>query len=98
MVSQQSMPQALVKEEGCVRLSEPTSNLATQMEMKPKRIPLGRNPLGNVPYWNSSMVLNGQGTRRHPYDAPCCDLGMVLSEQGSSCCILSGAPHRRRVW
>ena len=41
------------------------------------------------------MVLNEQGLGRHPRDAPCHDLGMVSSEQGSGRHILSGAPHRR---
>ena len=62
-------------------------NLATFMEMKHKRIPLGRNPLSDAPYRNPGMVLNEQG----PYH----DLGTVSSEQGSGRRILSGAPHRR---
>ena len=42
------------------------------------------------------MMLNGQGPGRHPLsDAPCCDLGMVSSEQGSGRRFLSGALHRR---
>jgi hypothetical protein len=75
-------------------LASQCKNLATFMEMKPKRIPLGRNPLSNVPCWNLGMVLNKQEPGRHPHDAPCHDLGMVSSEQGSGCRILSGAPHR----
>ena len=70
-------------------------NLAILMEMKPKRISLGRNPLSDAPYRNPGMVLNGQGLGRHPRDAPCRDLGMVSSDQGSGGRILSGAPHRR---
>ena len=41
-------------------------NLATLMEMKPKRIPLGRNPLSDAPCQNPGMVLNEQGPGRHP--------------------------------
>ena len=42
------------------------------------------------------MVLNGQEPGRHPLgDAPCRDLGMVSSEQGSGRCFLSGALHQR---
>ena len=41
-------------------------NLATFMEMKPKRIPLGRNPLSDAPCRNPGMVLNEQGSGRHP--------------------------------
>jgi len=70
-------------------------NLATFMEMKPKRIPLGRNPLSDAPCWNPGMVLNEQGSGRHPRDAPCRDLDTVSSEQGSGRRILSGVPHRR---
>ena len=96
MLSQHSRSQALVKEEGCDRRGEPTLNLAILMEMKPKRKPLGRNPLSDAPYRNPGMVLNGQGTGRHPLgDAPCRDLGMVSSEQGSGRRFLSGALHRR---
>ena len=40
------------------------------------------------------MVLNEQGSGRHPRDAPCRDLDTVSSEQGSGRRILSGAPHR----
>ena len=69
-------------------------NLATFMEMKPKRIPLGCNPLSDAPCRNPDMMLNGQGPGRHPRDAPCRDLGMVSSE-GSGRRFLSGALHRR---
>ena len=42
------------------------------------------------------MVLNGQGPDRHPLDdAPCRDLSMVSSKQGSGHRFLSGALHRR---
>ncbi len=42
------------------------------------------------------MVLNGQGTDRHPLDdALYLDLDMVLSEQGSDRRILSDMLHRR---
>ena len=42
------------------------------------------------------MVLNGQGPGRHPLgDAPCRDLGMVSSEQGSGRRFLSGTLHQR---
>ena len=53
------------------------------MEMKPKRKPLGRNPLSNAPYRNPDMVLSEQGPGRHPRGAPCLDLDTVSSEQGS---------------
>jgi len=66
------------------------------MEMKPKRIPLGRNPLSDAPCRNPGMVLNKQGPGRHPRDVPCRDLGTMSSEQGPGHCILSGALHRRR--
>ena len=56
-------------------------NLATLMEMKPKRIPLGRNPLSDVPCRNLGMVLNKQGPGRHPRDAPCRDLGTMSSDK-----------------
>ena len=69
-------------------------NLATFMEMKPKRIPLGRNPLSDAPCQNPGMVINEQGSGRHPRDAPCHNLDTVLSEQGSGRRILSGAPYR----
>ena len=71
-------------------------NPATLMEMKPKKNPLGRNPLSDAPYRNPGMVTNEQGPGRHPLsDAPCRDLDMVLSEQGSGRRFLSGALHRR---
>jgi hypothetical protein len=42
------------------------------------------------------MVLNGQGSGRHPLGgAPCRDLDAVSSEQGSGRRFLSGALHRR---
>jgi hypothetical protein len=66
------------------------------MEMKPYEKMLGRNPLSDVPYRNSGMVLNGQGPGRHPLgDAPYLDLDTVLNEQGSSHRILSDVLHRR---
>ena len=70
-------------------------NLAILMEMKPKRIPLGRNPLSDAPCQNPGMVLNEQGPGRHLRDAPCRNLDTVSNEQGSGRRILSGAPHRR---
>ena len=70
-------------------------NLATLMEMKSKRTPLGRNPLSDAPCQNPGMVLNEQGLGRHPRDAPCRNLDTVSSEQGSGRRILSGAPYRR---
>ena len=66
-------------------------NLTTFMEMKPKRIRLGRDPLSDAPCRYPGMVLNEQGPGRHPRDAPCHDLGMVSSEQGSGRRFLSGA-------
>jgi hypothetical protein len=42
------------------------------------------------------MVLNGQGSDRHPLGgAPYLDLDTVLSEQGSGHRILSDVLHRR---
>ena len=70
-------------------------NLATLMEMKLKRMPLGRNPLSDAPCRNLGMVLNEQGPGHHPRDASCRDLDTVSSEQGSGRRILSGASHRR---
>ena len=70
-------------------------NLSTLMEMKPKRILLGRNPLSDAPCQNPGMVLNEQGPGHHPRDVSCRDLDTVSSEQGSGRRILSGAPHRR---
>ena len=55
-------------------------NLATFIEMKPKRIPLGRNSLSDAPCRNPGIVLNEQGPGHHPRDAPCRGLGMVSSE------------------
>ena len=52
-------------------------NLATLMEMKPKRILLGCNPLSDAPCRNPGTVLNEQGPGRHPRDAPCRDLDTV---------------------
>ena len=65
------------------------------MQMKPKRILLGRNTLSDAPCQNQCMVLNEQGPGRHPRDAPCHDMDTVSSEQGSGRRILSGAPHWR---
>ena len=66
------------------------------MEMKHKRIPLGRNPLSDAPCRNLDMVLNKQGPGRHsPGGAPYLDLDTVTSEQGSGRHILSGALHHR---
>lgn len=66
------------------------------MEMKPKRISLGRNPLSDAPYRNPGVVSNGQGPGRHPLGgAPYLDLDTATSEQGSGRRILSGALHRR---
>ena len=75
-------------------LASQCKNLATSMEMKPKKISLGRNPLSDVPCQNLGMVLNEQGSDHHPRDALCRDLGMVSSEQGSGHRFLSGALHR----
>ena len=63
-------------------------NLATLIEMKPKRIPLGSNPLSDASCRNPGMVLNEQGSGRHPRDAPCRDMDTVSSEQGSGRRIL----------
>ena len=96
MLSQHSISQTLVKEDGCDRRGEPTLNLTILIEMKPQRKSLERSPLSDAPYRNPGMVLNVQRPGRHPLgDAPCRDLGMVSSEQGSSHRILSVALHRR---
>jgi hypothetical protein len=51
------------------------------MEMKPHGKSLGRNPLSDVLYQNPGMVLNGQGSGRHPLSgASYLDLDTVLSE------------------
>jgi hypothetical protein len=80
-------------------LASQCKNLATSMEMKPKRIPLGRNPLSDAPCRNPGMVLNEQRPGRHPCDAPCRDLGTVSSEQGSGRRTLNeqGSSHLTRV-
>ena len=70
-------------------------NVATLMEMKPKRIRLGRNPLSDSLCRNQGMVLNEQGLGRHPRDVSCRDLDTVSTEQGLGRRIFSGAPHRR---
>jgi hypothetical protein len=51
------------------------------MEMKPHEKTLGRNSLIDAPYRNPGMVLNGQGSGRHPLgDASYLDLDTVLNE------------------
>jgi hypothetical protein len=66
------------------------------MEIKPHEKTLGRNPLGDGPYRNPGMVLNGQGPGRHPLgDVSYLDLDTVLNEQGSDRRILSDALHCR---
>ncbi|KAG2596685.1 hypothetical protein PVAP13_5KG178107 [Panicum virgatum] len=65
------------------------------MEMKPKRKPLGCNPLRDAPYRNPDMVLSKQGPGRHPSGVTCLDLDTVSSEQESGRRFLSGALHRR---
>jgi hypothetical protein len=66
------------------------------MKMKPHGKLLGRNLLSDAPYQNPGMVLNGQGSDRHPLGgALYLDLDTVLSEQGSGRRILSDAVHRR---
>jgi hypothetical protein len=60
------------------------------MEMKPHEKSLGHNPLGDAPYENPGMVLNGQGPGCHPLHGTLyLDLDTVLNEQGSSRHILS---------
>ena len=73
-------------------LASQRKNLATLMEMEPKRTSLGRNPLSDAPHRNPGVVSNGQGTGCHPLgDAPYLDLDTVISEQVSGRRILSGA-------
>ena len=77
-------------------LASQHENLATLMEMKPKRTSLGRNPLSDAPHRNPGVVSNGKRPGRHPLGgAPYLDLDTVISEQGSGRRILSGALHRR---
>ena len=49
-----------------IGLASQRKNSATLMEMKPKRFPLGRNPLSDAPHRNLGVVGNGQGSGRHP--------------------------------
>jgi len=49
-----------------IGLASQRKNSATLMEMKPKRFPLGRNPLSDAPHRNPGVVENGQGPGRHP--------------------------------
>jgi hypothetical protein len=64
------------------------------MKMKPHGKSLGRNPLSDASYWNPGIVLNGQGSGRHPLGVSYLDLDTMLSEQGSNHRILSDALHR----
>jgi hypothetical protein len=49
--------------------------------MKPQENLLGRNPLSDALYRNPGMVLNGQGSDRHPIGgASYLDLDTVLNE------------------
>jgi hypothetical protein len=50
MLPQHSRSQALVKDEGCVRLGKPMLNLFIPMKMKLERNLLGCNPLSDAPY------------------------------------------------
>jgi hypothetical protein len=51
------------------------------MKIKPHGKSLERNPLSDVTYQNPGMVLNGQGSGRHPLDgASYLDLDTVLNE------------------
>jgi hypothetical protein len=69
---------------------------ATQMEMKPIRNLLRRNPLSDALNRNPGVVLNGQGPGRHPLrSASYRDPGTMISEQGSSHRSLCGALHLR---
>jgi hypothetical protein len=66
----------------CVRFDESITILAIFIEMKPHKKLLWRNPLSDALYRNPGMVLNGQGSGRHPLgDAPYLDLDTVLNEQ-----------------
>jgi hypothetical protein len=57
---------------------------------------LGHNSLSDAPNRNPGMVLNGQGSGRHPLDdASYLDLDTMLNEQGSDRRILSDALHHR---
>ena len=73
-------------------------NLTTLMEMKPKRILLGRNPLSDVPCRNPGMVLNEQGPGRHPCDVPCCDLDRCQVSKDRVVASLVARHIGARVW
>jgi hypothetical protein len=65
------------------------------MEIKPHGKSLGCNPLSDMPYRNSGMVLNGQGSSCHPLGgALYLDLDMMLNKQGLDHHILSNTLHR----
>jgi hypothetical protein len=66
---------------GYIRIVESTTILVIFIKMKPHGKSLGCNSLNDVPYRNPSMVLNGQGSDRHPLsDTPYLNLYMVLNE------------------
>ena len=55
------------------------------MDLKPTRNSLGRNPISDALHRNPDVVINGQGPGRHPPKGVSYrDLGMMISEQGSS--------------
>jgi hypothetical protein len=84
MLSQHSKSQVLVK--------EPSHSSGDEIWKK-----FWMNPLSDAPYRSLGMVLNGQGSSRHPFgDVSCHVLSMMLSEQESGHCFLSGALHRHR--
>jgi hypothetical protein len=80
----------------CVRLGESTTILVIYMKMKPHFKSLGHNPLSDVSYRNSGMMLNEQGSSHHSLGGtPYLDLDTVLSEQGLCHHILNDVLHHR---
>jgi hypothetical protein len=66
------------------------------MKMKSHEKLFGCNSLSGTSYRNPDMVLNEQGSDRHPLgDASYLDLDTILNEQGSDHRILNDALHRR---
>jgi hypothetical protein len=66
---------------GYIRFGEATTILVIFIKIKSHEKLLGCNPLSNVSYQNSSIMLNGQGSGRHPIgDTSYLDLDTVLNE------------------
>ena len=68
-----------------IGLASQHKNLASLMDMEPYDISLGHNPLSDVLYRGSNMVLNMQGLGRHSLSGALHRRpGVVISEQVSS--------------